>query len=204
MNATALQQKVNTRLGEFLDAPTVLGWFDDAQNQMAMMANAVFPQFLNPDGSLSGLAAPVFDNKYHEALVIYAIARYREQDSSLQEMTYMDKQFNAMLTEFARKYNVPPQYRDDAITNQYIATAGQLQYRILDDNFDQNYMNTCVYQNSNPVPFKTGTLKLTSPSMYIDVVNLDPSVTVLAGDVITIVWEDAPMDAYKQDNWVGW
>lgn len=153
---------------------------------MATTAEANFPQFTTTN--LSGV--PVFPVKYHEALVLYAAAMIKAQDSSIREKDSFTGQFMGLLAEFSAQWQVPPQYKDDPNTQQFIATAGQTKFVITDFDYSLKNGDLSVYVDNA----KLSDLNLTLSTNGFTIVGLP---ALIAGQYVTAVWElhtdlDAP------------
>lgn len=194
MKLTSLARKVNDRLDEVLDLTMTLGWFDDAQNRLAIAVGAKFPQFLTSDGQQTNVDEPAIPEKYHEALVIYAVARYREMDSSTQEMDMMDSRFDSYLAEFRSHYEIPPMYRDSYLDQHFIvAVEGESTFTITKDSYNPVYTNPKFYVNGVQNNATTNGMTFTLQG-----------VTTKVGDTVTATWDDAPSLVYRPENYYGW
>jgi len=197
MQVQALIKAVQDRLQESaLDGLLILDWMDEAQNRIGLRVGAIFPKFLNPDGTQSTLAEPVFDNRYHELLVIYACARYRESDEAMNEAQYIDNLFENRLNEAAVYIQVPLTYRDDPFTQQFTAVLAQTDFPITKPNFFPQFNYLQVYLN--------GSIK----QRFVDYRIIGNTVSFLnpmaGGEQITCTWQEAEPYNVKPNTWGGW
>lgn len=56
---------------------------------------------------------PEFDERYHDALVLFGVARYRESDADYQGAMYFMNQFDSMLRDMQRDMYIPYTQRVD-------------------------------------------------------------------------------------------
>jgi hypothetical protein len=139
---------VQDRLQEdTLDGLIILQWFDDAQNFLGNRVGARFPSFLNPDGTQSTLVEPVWDSRFHDLLIIYACARYRESDEAIGEAQYLDGLFQSRLSETSEAIQIPMMYKDDEYSQQFTAVLGQTDFIITKPSFPPNSPNLAVYKD---------------------------------------------------------
>lgn len=167
---------INSRVDDAVNTTDAVGWLNAGKNQMAVAIGANFPD-LDPNNLDDTF---VFDAIYHEAPILYACAKFKEQDSALSEVANFMTQFENLKKEFVGKYTVPPRYRNDRLTQQFIATAGQTDFTITAQNYDPRYGNLSVYVNDVPCDqFRA---------------NSDRTFTVFCtlndGDAVTAIWEE--------------
>lgn len=148
MNLTEMKQLLDIYVDDVVPMSTAVPLFNSAQNKLASASKANFPQFSTADLN----AVPVFPVKYHEALVLYAAAMMKAQDSSIREKDSFMGQFMSVLTELSLQWDVPPQYKDDPNTQQFIATAGQTQFTITDFDYSPENGDLVVYVGDTKLP----------------------------------------------------
>lgn len=168
---------INRRIDDIVITPDAVEWLNEGQNIMAIAVGAKFPQLSTSD--LSGTF--VFDAKYHGIPVLFACARYKEQDSSLQESNNFMTQFEEFKKEFVENYEVPPRYRDDRHSQQFIAREGEDTFVITKVDYHPSSGDLKVYVNDLPVyPRFIGS-------------GADRSFTLETpcqeGDAVTAIWE---------------
>lgn len=101
---------------------------------------------------------PQFDPRYHEALILFAQAMYRESDADFNSSQYYLNQFNAMVDVMQRDMTIPPSLRVDEDVQQIIVTsATTLTYNLTmpDGSY---YGDIVVYQNDVVVDDTTYTI----------------------------------------------
>lgn len=113
MNLQQMKRAFESRVDDTADMTDLVEWLNSAKNDMAIAAKAIFPDIdqSNLDDSF------VFDERYHEAPVIYACARFKEQDSSLNEAIHFQNLYETKKKEFVSRYVVPVKYQDDSWQN---------------------------------------------------------------------------------------
>jgi hypothetical protein len=99
-----------------IDDIALSGWVSQGINRINTTLNTNFPS------SLSGSDVPAFDERWHECLVIFGVAKYRESDSSYSDAQYFMGQFNDMLMGMQRDMEIPPAFRKDKDVQQIIVT----------------------------------------------------------------------------------
>jgi hypothetical protein len=190
MNLGDLKQMVWDRID---DAPLdlmVIRWMENGQSRLASVVNAVFPPFVT-NGQFDPTFTPVFDAKWHEALVIFACARYKESESSMQEVQNFQQQFDDLKKEFAERYQVPVQNMDNDHSQQFTNAAGVTEFTITKDGFDKNYSNLKVYINGKLQVDWTYTNPVSATSTNINNFTLGVSIpTLMATDIVTAVWDN--------------
>lgn len=197
MNVQALIKKTKDRLQEdALDGMIILGWFDEAQNRFALKAGAKFPSFLNPDGTQSSITEPVFDSRYHELLVVFACARYRESDEAIGEAQFLDDKFERLLDEFSTHIVVEPQYKDDTYSQLFSAVADQLSYVITKSNYRDLYSNLQVYVN--------GVLKTEKYDYTVKGNVVTFTIVPDEGSIISCLWQPSEIYNDKPILWGDW
>lgn len=197
MKVQALIKAVQDRLQEdTLEGLIILGWFDEAQNRLGIRTGGNFPRFLNPDGTQSTVDEPVFDDRYHELLIIYACARYRESDEAIGEAQYLDSIFETILSECVNTIQIIPMYQDTAYSQQFIATTGQTDFVITKPNFSPRYNELRIYVNN--------VLKSTPKDYRMDMNTIRITSGLVEGDRVSALWEDADLLNDPPQTWGAW
>lgn len=189
MTLEELKGFVESIVDDIVETSDLVRWLNAGQNRMAIDADATFPQLTTDLSSTF-----VFDEKYHEVPVLYAAARYKEQDSSLQESRNFMVQFEDAKKTFVAKYEVPFRYRDDPNSQQFVAVGGETGFTITKSSYDYDTSDLQVYVNGIRVK---------------DVqINEDASFTLMqvlvADDCVTCMWEehsdlvDAPYSWWRE------
>lgn len=191
MNLQQMIDAINSRLEEVVDNNEAVEWLNAGKNQMAIAVGAKFPD-LNPANMQDTF---VFDERFHEAPVLYACARYKERDSAIGESANFMAQFEALKKEFALEYVVPPRYREDRMSQQFIAADGQTTFTITKDTYDFRYGDLKVYVNDVPCHnvqiSRDNTFTILSP-------------TLKQGDAVTAIWEEHVDLIEPPYNWWRW
>jgi hypothetical protein len=169
--------QVQRRVDDSPSAANVVEWINAGVSIMAMRVNAVFPK-LSPIDSNSTLP---FDDKWSEIPVLYACARFKQADLMGGDSQMYMQQFEVLLKEFVMRYEVPPQYKDDPNTEQFIAITDQVNFEITKESFSSKNGDLVVYKNNRKL-VKDTDFEVTETGFTVVV----PS---LVGDFYTAVWE---------------
>lgn len=195
----------------------VIAWLNAGQNIMASEVQATFPQLSNTTTDPTMAGTFVFPVKWHHIPCVYAAAMYKAQDTSFQEEQMFVQQFNDLKRTFVQYYDPPLQYKDDALSQLFTATAGQLTYVITKTTYNSDYGDLKVYYNGRLlVPNIDYTIPVQSVQAYSQIVTsatttndpngfiLNASFNVLAGDLISAVWEEHADYVNPPYEWWGW
>jgi hypothetical protein len=114
-----LLTRVVILIDDDLPPTDVISWLNDALLDLGRAVKATFPA-LSLENSTD---SPVIPEHWHEALVLYAAARAKEQDSSINEADRFLVQYEARKADFVSYYEVPDEYKaawnnDDTIANE--------------------------------------------------------------------------------------
>lgn len=175
MNVGQMIKLLQSYVDDTVDAATAVPWFNAGQNRMAIEVDATFPDLI-ADGGLT--STPVYPAKFHELPVLYAAAMYKGQDSSRMERSDYLNDFYSALPSFVKGYSPELRYRDDDLTQQFTATAGQTDFVITKNEFESVYGDLQVYVNDKRTTDYTlegSTFTLSTPAA--------------AGDAVTALWE---------------
>lgn len=180
---------INRRVDDVVDTADAVEWLNAGKNQMALAIGANFPDLSAND--MQGTYP--FPAKYHEGPVLYACARFKEQDSSLAEAASFMTQFEVFKREFATAYEVPPRYLDTPNSQQFDVQEGQMIFTITKESYSRSQGDLKVYLNDQPAEFAKGTSK-----SFILLTSCK------AGDRVTAVWENHADLINPPYNWWGW
>jgi hypothetical protein len=164
---------VNRRIDDVAVQADAIEWLNEGKNKMAIAVGASFPDVENLTDSF------VFDARFHGLPVLFASARYKEQDAVLSEAQNFLNQFYDGLKDFITKYEVPPIYREDHTTQQFTATSSAQTFTITKQTYNSVQGDLIVYING------IATTNFT--------INTSGTVTVwdvVAGNKVTMVWEE--------------
>lgn len=176
MNLSEMILAISRRVDDTVTTPNAVEWLNSAKNKMAIAVKAKFPDLSQNDTSTEYTA---IDSKYHEALVMYASARFKEYDGIFSDASFFLQEFNEMVKDFQANFEVPPYYRDDHISQQFVATQSAQTFTITKLTYDKNQGDLIAYINN----IKTDNYTI----------NSDGTVTVwdcVAGDNVTLLWEN--------------
>lgn len=183
---------INRRVDDTVLQDNAVEWLNSGKNHMAIAVHADFPD-IKVTADLSDTF--VFPDKFHMCAVVYACAKMKEQDSSLSESNNFMKEFEEILKSFVQNYEVPAQYRDDRLSQQFVAIDGQDTFQITKEGYDPTYGDVKVYKNG---------------LVQTDFITNDDSTftlasTCVAGDRITALWEEhADMIQPPYKWWNNW
>ena len=143
MNVQQMIDAINRRIDDTILPEDAVEFLNAGQNNLAMDINAAFTQL-----SVTNLSGTFdFDSKFHEIPVIYACMRFKELDSVLTEANNYRAQFEQMKKYFIQNYQIPIWQRDDRLTQQFTALAGQTAFVITKDGYDPRQGDLVVYKN---------------------------------------------------------
>lgn len=217
MTLQDLINAVNNRVDDTIDSSIIIEYLNAGQNVMAQEVGASFTQFVL--GSMS--ATPDFDSVYHEVPVLYACMRIKEMDSVLTEAANYRNQFEERKKWFVMNYRVPAYLRDDRISQQFVAVAGQQAFVITKPTYNPQQGSLVVYKTNYGTTTSTdlvswtrviSTITDSSQASTTTTTTNDPrgfilTYTCAAGDKITAVWEehnDVVNPPYPWWNGQGW
>lgn len=167
---------VESRVDDTVLMEDLLRWLNDAKDHMAIEVNASFPdiqQTTNLDDTF------VFDARFHLAPVLYACARFKEQQSSIGEANNFTQQYIDIKNRFVAQYELPMQYREDRLSQQFTAIEGQSSFTITKLGYDPNVGDLAVYVNGAPVD-----ATVNDDNTFLLVISAHD------GDSVTAVWEE--------------
>jgi hypothetical protein len=174
-------------------------WIDAAISRINQVCQSNIP--------LAGANAvgytPQFDERYHDALVLFSVARYRESDSDYIGAGYFMNQFDIMLRDMQRDMYIPYCYKKDYNVQVFTVDTGVL-------TFNLNIANSAYYGVIDVYLAPVGDSlneRLLDPSYYT--INQDKKTitfTVTAGlvqdDIISISYEaNAAFENAPYGNW---
>lgn len=200
MNLQQMIDAVNNRVDDSISGTLITEYLNAGQNVMAMEVGAAFTQFVYGQMTVS----PDFDEKYHEIPVLYACMRIKEMDSVLTEAANYRMQFEERKKFFIANYQVPIYLRDDRITQQFTASAGQMAFVITKTTYDPQQGSLTVYKTSYGTTNSTDLISFTrvvstitdvSQASTTNTTTNDPRGFILTyacavGDKITAVWQE--------------
>jgi hypothetical protein len=129
-----------------IDDVAMSTWVSQGINRINAALNVNFPS------SLSGSDEPAFDARYHEALVIFGVAKYRESDSAYSDAQYFMQQFDAMVMKMQRDMVIPPSYQTDYNYKQIVVTNPTTIVYNLDIPSGSYFDDIVIYLNDIVVP----------------------------------------------------
>ena len=127
---------------------------------------------------------PEFDERYHEALIIFANAKYRESDADFSSATYFMNSFNDMLMDMQRDMVILPSVRKDKDVQQIVVTDGTTISYTLSMPYGSYFDYIQVYKNNvivEPINYR---ITLNTKTITFQGISLVPN------DKITIVFEN--------------
>lgn len=161
-----------------IDDVAMSTWVSQAINRINVALNVNFPS------SISGTNVPAFDSRYHEALVIFGVAKYRESDSAYNDAQYFMVQFNEMLKTMQRDMEIPPSYKKDYNHQQIVVTNAITFMYNLDIPYGSYFDDITVYLNDKLVDNKNYAVSMNNKTITFT------TVSFVVGDKITIKFEN--------------
>lgn len=175
----------------------ITGWVDDAINRINQALHANFPT----TGGNTTTLVPSFDARFHEALVLFAVAKYRESDSDYQAGQYFINLFDDMIRVMQRDMFIAPSYRMDGTVQQITVTNASTVTYNLTMPFGSYFDDIQVYQNDNLVD--PSNYRITQYTKQITFLNI----TLAVNDKITIDYElnsEINQPPYEWWGGMGW
>jgi hypothetical protein len=181
-------ETVNGLIDDVADNTDLLIWLNAGKDEMAIEAEARFPSLTTSDMSNSY----AFDDRFHMGPVYYAAAKYKEQDSSLDEAINFMQQFDNVKKNFALKATIDPQFKEDGNVQHFIASEGQTDFLITKNSYNPRYGDVQVYVNGKRTyAFTTMDNTITLPSLT-------------TGDMVSCIWEEHADLVDPPYNWWKW
>lgn len=175
----------------------ITGWVDDAINRINQAMKSNIPL----TGGNTTTLVPAFDARFHECLVIFAVAKYRESDSDYQAAQYFLQTFDSMLAQMQRDMTLLPSVRVDSEVQQIVVTSASVfTYNLIMD-YGSYFDNVSVYLNDVLVDSKNYTLSIEKRTVTFK------GITLTVADKITVIFEnnsDLNNPPYQWWNQSGW
>lgn len=188
MNLSQMVEAISRRVDDVVNINDAVEWLNSGKNHLAMAVNAKFPDLVSTNGN----SQFVFDEMYHEAPVLYACASFKEQDSSLNEVNNFMVKFEQIKQEFVKNYEVPPEYRNDRLSQQFEVINGVNTFTITKDGYNPQFGDLKVYVNN-----------ILTNNFLLDGLTFTVS-PATDGDKVTAVWEEHTDLIDPPFNWWGW
>lgn len=158
---------------------SITKWVDDAIQQINMALKCNIPL---TGGDTSSLV-PAFDPRFHEALVLFSVAKYRESDSDYQAGQYFKGLFQDMIRQMQRDMYISPSLRMDESVQQIVVTDITIVSYTLNMPFGSYFDNVNIYQNDNLVDTRYYTINQYNKALTLT------GLTLSVNDKITIDYE---------------
>ena len=178
-----------------IDDVALATWIANGIDRINITLNTSFPS------SLSGSDEPEFDARFHEALIIFGVAKYRESDSSYADAQYFMQQFNDMLMVMQRDMEIPPAFRKDKDVQQIIVTDATTMVYDLSMPYGSYFDYISVYKNNELVNSFNYRITLNTKQLTFQGISLVPD------DRITVIFENnsdlnaPPYQWWGQTRW---
>jgi hypothetical protein len=178
-------------------ASDITGWVDDAIQRINIALRTNFPT----TGGNTTTLVPAFDPRFHEALVLFAVAKYRESDSDYQAGQYFTSLFDDMCKTMQRDMEIPPQYKMDGTIQQITVTDTTTMVYTLKMPYGSYFDNINVYQNNNLVDPLNYTINQRLKQIIFK------NITFAVNDLITIDYElnsalnQPPYEWWENSGW---
>jgi hypothetical protein len=158
----------------------ITGWVDDAIGRINQAMKSNIPT----TGGNTTTLVPAFDVRFHEALVIFAVAKYRESDSDYQSAQYFLGTFDDMLKIMQRDMTLLPSVRVDNNVQQIVVPNTTTFIFTLVMDYGSYFDNISVYNNDVLVDEKYYKLDVTNRQITFI------AYTFATNDKVTILFEN--------------
>jgi hypothetical protein len=172
-------------------------WVDMCINRINTMCQANIPLTIGQPTTY----VPSFDPRFHEILVLFGVAKYRESDGDYQGAAYHMNVVNDMLIHMQRDMVLLPSTRKEPDIQQITATTGIFQYS-LSMPFGSYFNVIEVYQNDTLVDPTAYTIDINGKT-----ITFNGSISLVTNDKLTIVFEQNPALNHAPYTWwenTGW
>lgn len=170
-------------------------WVNSAINRINTALESNFPKIIT---GAAGTYEPEFDERYHEILVIFANAKYRESDADFNSAGYFMNTFNDMLMDMQRDMEIPPAFRKDKDVQQIVVTNATTMGYNLSMPYGSYFDYISVYKNN----------VLLEPKYYriaLETKTITMLTTLVVNDKITVVFEnDSALNQPPHAWWSNW
>lgn len=170
-------------------------WVNSAINRINTALESNFPKIIT---GAAGTYEPEFDERYHEILVIFANAKYRESDADFNSAGYFMNTFNDMLMDMQRDMEIPPAFRKDKDVQQIVVTNATTIGYNLSMPYGSYFDYISVYKNN----------VLLEPKYYriaLETKTITMLTTLVVNDKITVVFEnDSALNQPPHAWWSNW
>jgi hypothetical protein len=161
-----------------IDDVALARWIANGIDRINITLNTSFPS------SLSGTEEPAFDSRFHESLILFGVAKYRESDSSYNDAQYFMQQFNDMIMVMQRDMEIPAAFRKDKDVQQIVVTNPTTLVYDLSMPYGSYFDYISVYKNNelvNPISYRItlNTKKITFQG-----------ISLVSDDRITVIFEN--------------
>ena len=158
----------------------IVSWVDMAIDRINQALQANIPHVKGKQTTY----VPEFDSRYHEALVMFAVAKYYEADSAYNNAQYFMQQFENMVMSMQRDMEIKPSMRADYNVQQIVVTDPSVSAYTLNMPYGSYFDAISVYQNDVLVDPKNYYLNLYNKQIVFT------GITLSENDKITIVFEN--------------
>lgn len=172
-------------------------WVDNAINRINQALKTNIPLTSGKPTTY----VPEFDIRFHEALVLFAVAKYRESDSDYNSAQYFLQTFNEMVNVMQRDMTISPSMRvDDNVQQIVVANASTLTYNLIMD-YGSYFDTLTIYQNDVVVDSKYYSINMDKRQLTFK------GITLTVADKITVLFEnnsDLSNPPYQWWGQTGW
>lgn len=173
---------------------SITRWCDDAINRINQTLQCAIPKTTGQPTTY----VPEFDERFHEVLVLFSVARYRESDGDYNAATYFLNTFNDTLRVMQRDMEIAPSQRRDYNVQQITVTNASTTTYALTMPSGSYFDLVSVYQNDVLLDVDQYTI-----SSYDKQITL--YTTLVVDDIITIVFENnSDLNNPPYEWWNGW
>lgn len=173
----------------------ILRWINSAIDRINVALQADIPKITTQPDTYE----PEFDSRFHESLILFANAKYRESDADFNSAGYFMNEFNSMLITMQRDMNIKPSQRKDRDVQQIVVTNASTLVYNLTMPYGSYFDLIQVYKNDvlvDPINYR---LTLNTKQITFQ------GITLAVNDKITVVFENnSDLNNPPYEWWTGW
>lgn len=182
-----------------ISQPDINRWVDAGISRINQACQANFPQVTGQVTSY----IPQFDGRYHDSLVIYATARYRESDGDYAGASYFMNQFETYLRDMQRDMYIPYMYRVDYNIQNIVRDEDAYEFTLtLPDSAYYGMIKVYITSFGNVINEKLLESKYYTINADKRTLTLSPAYTWNIDDVISVTYEaNAAFETAPYTHW---
>lgn len=158
----------------------ILVWCNQAIERINVELSVSIPELTGTDSE-----EPAFDKRFHESLVLFSNAKYRESDADFNSASYFMAQFNDMLRKMQKEMEIQPSQQTENTQQITVTDATQMVYPLRIP-LGSYYSTILIYLNDILLDSNS---YLVSPELQTVTFK---GVILQVGDKITVKYEYSP------------